>query len=93
MICVPPEFADHYTSLFSDTAVYKILLLPASSALIERIQKRAGPYDKFLVEYIPWFYSFLEPMPKVGWIILDTADWTIEQTVDEILNRIGISPS
>lgn len=88
-VCVPPEFVDHYASLFSDSAVHRVLLMPTSTSLIERMHKRAGPYDKFFSDLVPWFYSFLEPMPKAGWIVLDTSDWTIEKTVDEVLHRIG----
>lgn len=88
-VCVPNEFADHYKTLFDDPTVYKVLLLPTSSALIERIKKRNGPFDEFLIDAVPWLYSYLEPMPKEGWIVLDSSDWTIEQTVQEVLKRIG----
>ena len=30
----------------------------------------------------------LARMPKDGWIVLDSGEWTIEQTVKEVLNRI-----
>jgi predicted kinase len=92
-VCVPPEFADHYQQLFQDRAVHRVLLLPRQDVLIDRMQKRAGPYDKFLIEFVPWFYSYLDPMPKEGWIVLDTSDWTIEQTVQEVLIQIGVKPS
>jgi adenylate kinase family enzyme len=87
-VTVPAEFAAHYKVLFDDPTVYKILLLPTSSALIERIKKRKGPFDEILIDAVPWLYSFLEPMPKDGWIVLDSSDWTIEQTVQEVLKRI-----
>jgi adenylate kinase family enzyme len=88
-VCVPAEFVDHYQQLFQDRGVHRVLLLPTREALIERMRKRAGPYDKFLIEFIPWFYSYLDPMSKEGWIVLDTSDWTIEQTVEEVLSQIG----
>jgi predicted kinase len=87
-VCVPPEFADHYQVLFQDNAVHRVLLLPRPEALTERMQKRVGPYDKFLIKLVPWFYSYLDPMPKAGWILLDTSDWTIEDTVQEVLRCI-----
>jgi hypothetical protein len=31
-------------------------------------------------------------MPKDGWIVLDSGEWTIEQTVDQVLSRIGAVP-
>ncbi len=91
-VCVPANFPDFYASLFADPAVRRVLLMPTPAALVGRLQKRAGPYDKFLADFLPWFYNFLEPMPKAGWLVLDTSDWTIEQTVDELLGRIGALP-
>jgi predicted kinase len=88
-VCVPPEFADQYSGLFNSTAVHRVLLLPTAEALVERLRQRAGPYDHFLAEAVPWLYSYLVPMSKVGWIVLDSSDWTIDQTVQELLHRIG----
>ena len=90
-VCVPDNFPDYYKSLFTDDAVRRVLLMPTREALVKRMEKRAGPFDKFLVNFIPWFYSYLEPMSKTGWIVLDSSDWTIEQTVDELLDRIHTS--
>lgn len=92
-VSVPEIFADQYKELFSDPAVYKILLLPTSSAIIERIKKRKGPFDEFLINVVPWLYSYLEPMPKDDWIVLDTSNWSIEQTLDEVMKRIGAPSS
>lgn len=89
-VCVPDDFPNYYTSLFDDPAVHRVLLMPTQAALLDRMQKRAGPFDKFLADFLPWFYSYLEPMSKEGWIVLDTSDWTIERTVEEILRRIGV---
>jgi hypothetical protein len=91
-VCVPPEFADQYTSLFNNPATQRVLLLPTAEALVERLHKRAGRFDNFLIEAVPWVYSYLEPMPKAGWIVLDSSDWTIDQTVHELLNRIEALP-
>lgn len=88
-VCVPPEFAGHYAALFNDIRTYKVLLLPSPSALTKRLQNRAGPYDQFLMKELPWLYSYLDPMPKAGWIVLDSSEWTIEQTFNEVLGSIG----
>ena len=92
-VCVPENFPDYYKSLFTEAAVHRVLLMPTPDALIQRMEKRAGPFDKFLINFLPWFYSYLEPMPKTGWIVLDSSNWTIEQTVDELLDRIHASPA
>ncbi len=87
-VCAPADFADYYSSLFEDPAVHRILLMPTQAALIQRMQNRNGPYDQILIQFVPWFYNFLDPMPKAGWIVLDTGDMTVEQTVQEVLQRI-----
>ena len=87
-VCVPAEFAEHYSPLFNDPRARKVLLLPTADALIKRLQNRAGPYDEFLIKEVPWMYSYLDSMPKVGWMVLDTSEWTIEQTFNEVLSRI-----
>jgi len=88
-VCVPAEFAEHYSSLFNETHAYKVLLLPTALALIKRLQNRAGPYDEFLINEVSWFYSYLDVMPKTDWIVLDSSEWTIEQTFSEVLGKIG----
>ena len=88
-VCVPPNFVEQYAALFENPAVYRVLLFPTAPAVIERIKKRAGPWDHILVDAVPMVYSYLVPMPKDGWIVLDSSDWTIEQTVHEVLLHIG----
>lgn len=87
-VCVPPGFAEQYATLFADPAVQRILLLPTEAALVERLGQRGGPYDHFLVSFVPEIYRSLEALPKDGWIVLDSGEWTIEQTVREVLSRI-----
>ena len=89
-VSVPEHFQDHYTNLINHPVVQRVLLLPTESKLIDRIQKRGNPVDNILITYVPWLYSFLEPMSKEGWIVLDTGDWTIEQTVSEVLARLEV---
>jgi chloramphenicol 3-O-phosphotransferase len=88
-VCVPPEFAADYTALFGQPNVYQVMLLPSAPALTERILARGGLHDEVLIQYLPWFYSYLEPMPKTGWHVVDSSDWTIEQTMQAILQGIG----
>ncbi len=87
-VSVPAEFEQHYTELFEDPAVQRVLLLPTAEKLIKRMQERAGAWESALIEAIPWFYSYIDPMPKDGWIVLETGDWSIEKTTDEVLHRI-----
>jgi adenylylsulfate kinase-like enzyme len=89
-VCVPESFVEQYATLFENPAVHRVLLFPKIPALIKRIEKRAGPWDKILIDRVPKIYSYLEPMTKDGWIVLDSTEWTIEQTVHEVLSRITV---
>jgi predicted kinase len=89
-VSFPPNFVEQYAALFENPEVHRVLLFPTAPVLIERIKKRAGPWDHVLINLVRLNYSdILEPMPKDGWIVLDSSDWTIEQTVHEVLSRIG----
>lgn len=92
-VCVPTNFAEQYAALFEIPEVHRVLLLPKAPALIERLKKRGGPWDHILPDQVSRVYSYLEPMPKDGWIVLDSGDWTIEQTVHEVLSSIGVIPA
>jgi deoxyadenosine/deoxycytidine kinase len=89
-VCVPPNFAEQYAALFEIPGVHRVLLYPRESVVIERITKRGGPLEH--IPYVPVIYNQLESMSKDGWIVLDSSEWTIEQTVKEILSRVAAVP-
>jgi adenylylsulfate kinase-like enzyme len=88
-VCVPEFFAEQYHELFSSTSVHKILLMPKLTPLINRIRQRGGEHTTFFEKAVPALHSFLEQMPKADWLVLDSSDWTIEQTVAEVLQGIN----
>ncbi len=92
-VCVPEGFASDYAELFSDPAVERVLLLPTASALLQRLQTRAGPFDHFIVPDVPWFYSYLTPMDKTGWHVIDSSDLNIEATLQEVRRALGDLPA
>jgi predicted kinase len=89
-VCVPVDFIEQYAALFETTEVHRVLLYPKESVVIERIKKRGGPLEH--IPYVPVIYKFLNSMPKVGWIVLDSSEWTVEQTVNEVLSSIAAVP-
>jgi adenylylsulfate kinase-like enzyme len=91
-VSVPEEFANYYSMLFNNPVFQPVLLLPTANKLIERMQKRDGAWESDLIEFVPWFYSYLDPMPKDGWIVLETGDWTVEKTVSEVFEQLGVVP-
>ena len=87
-VCAPPNFVEQYAALFELPEVHRVLLYPKESVVIERIRKRGGPLEH--IPYVPVIYKFLDSMPKDGWIVLDSSEWTVEQTVNEILSNTGM---
>jgi chloramphenicol 3-O-phosphotransferase len=88
-VCVPHFFSDQYAELFKNPAVHRVLFLPSANALVQRLKMRAGPFDSFFISMVPWLYEYLVPMPKDGWIVLDSSEWSTEQTLQEVLKRIN----
>ena len=87
-VSVPAFFPEQYAELFQKPDVKRVLLLPDLPALIERIQQRGGPHDSILATLVPRHYQFLETMNKDGWIVLNTANWSVEDTVNVIRSKI-----
>lgn len=86
-VCVPPNFAEQYAVLFEIPEVHRVLLYPKAPIVIERIKQRGGPLEH--IHYVPMIYKYLDSMSKDGWIVLDSSEWTIEQTVNEVLSNIA----
>jgi hypothetical protein len=87
-VCVPQFFADQYAELFKNPAVCRVLLLPSLESISERLLERAGPYDSYMISVMPLLYEYLVPMSKDGWIVLDSSNWSVKQTFQEVLKRI-----
>lgn len=86
-VCAPDNFVEQYTALFEIPEVYRFLLYPKESIVIERIKQRGGPLEH--IKYVPVVYHYLDAMSKDGWFVLDSSEWTIEQTVNEVLSKIA----
>lgn len=85
-VCVPPNFVEQYAALFEIPEVHRVLLYPKAAVVIERIKQRGGPIEH--IKYVPAIYGHLDAMSKAGWIVLDSSEWTIDQTVSEVLSNI-----
>ena len=89
-ICVPSNFVEQYAALFQMPGVYRVLLYPNAATVVERIRQRGGPLEHII--HVPAIYTFLDTMPKDGWIVLDSSEWTVEQTVTAVLSNITPIP-
>ena len=86
-VCAPANFIEQYATLFEIPEIHRILLYPRAAIVIERIKQRGGPLEH--IKYVPVIYNSLDSMSKDGWIVLDSSEWTIEQTVNEVLSSIA----
>jgi deoxyadenosine/deoxycytidine kinase len=86
-VCVPSNFVEQYASLFEIPEVHRVLLYPKASVVIERIKQRGGPLEH--IPYVPMIYNYLDTMSKDGWIVLDSSEWTIEQTVNQVISSVA----
>ena len=86
-VCAPPNFVEQYAALFEIPEVHRVLLYPKAPVVIERIKQRGGPLEH--IKYVSVVYNYLDSMSKDGWIVLDSSEWTIEQTVNEVLWKIA----
>ena len=89
-VCAPSNFVKQYAALFEIPEVQRVLLYPKASIVIERIKQRGGPLEH--IKYVPMIYNFLDSLSKDGWIVLDSSEWTIEQTVNAVLANIAPLP-
>ncbi len=80
-----------YSRLFQEPNVHKILLFPSQQIAQERNLKRSGSEEagRYIAEGIRSVYESLKldvtNLENQGWIIADTTDKTIEETVQHIL--------
>lgn len=89
-VCVPPEFVGHYAPLFADPGARRILLNPSAAAMIRRMARRRNPWDEMLIPRVPQLTEQLARMPKEGWTVIDSSDWTIERTAEAVLQAMGV---
>lgn len=92
-VCFPPDFVDHYSTLFQNGNCRGLMLLPTLATVVERMGIREGPWDHVLVDLVPDVYENLKPLPKAGWEVLDSSELSIEETVREVKARLGIEGS
>jgi deoxyadenosine/deoxycytidine kinase len=86
-VCVPSDFVEQYAELFEMPEVRRVLLYPKASIVIERITQRGGPMEH--IQHVPKIYDFLDAMPKDGWFVLDSSEWTVEQTAHAVIETIA----
>lgn len=94
-----PNQLHEYRTLLSDPRIHKFVLFPKQEAAHTRNFQRAGddPGRDYIDQGIRTVYQQLnltvENLREEGWIVLDTTDLSIEETVRDILQHSeGHSP-
>jgi hypothetical protein len=88
---VDPRRLSEYQTFPTDSGVHKFVLYPKQAIAHARNYQRAGddPARAYIDEGIHFVYEQLsimkEALQKDGWIVLDTTELSIEDTVSEIL--------
>jgi adenylate kinase family enzyme len=87
---IPETFPEQYASLYADNRVTRVLLRPDDDAVMDRLRKRGGTFDDYLLELgADVFNQELRKLPVEGWNIIDSTHLTIDETVDEITGLLG----
>lgn len=84
---IPDSFPEHYAELYGDPRVTRVLLRPQDGAVMDRLRKRGGPFDEFLLELGPdVFNEEIDKLPTDGWNIIDSTHLSVQATVDEVMD-------
>jgi predicted kinase len=92
----PNSQLSEYTPLFNQPGVHQVLLLPSQRAAHQRNLDRAGvgTTQQYLDQGIQLTYQSLSTaLPELkaqGWLVLDTTEGGVEDTVSRIFERTGV---
>lgn len=90
----PNSSLSEYEALFQNPNVQRVLLFPSQQAAEARNIKRSGSSEAgaYIADGIRLVYGSLNnvvpTLQREGWLIVDTSDKTVDETIDYILKRI-----
>ena len=88
---IPESFPEHYAMLYADPRVTRVLLRPQDNAVIDRLRKRAGPFDEFLLELgTDVFNEELSKLSTDGWHIIDSTHLSVDETAGEVMHLLAL---
>lgn len=92
-VCVPAHFEDHYTDLFADPRMHRVMLKPTWAALEARMRARGGPWDELLLSSgaAEWCYQGLERLTLENWVVVDSSNQSADETTDEVRKSLSRS--
>jgi adenylylsulfate kinase-like enzyme len=72
--------------------ITRVLLLPKLETTLQRLYARnpdEGSFKQILERAIRSLQAGIQGHPKMGWLVIDSSDLSVEQTVDLILERLA----
>lgn len=94
-----PEGLADYQAFFSQPDLLRIVLYPRQEEAHQRNRQRSGESSgrDYIDQGIQIVYQLLRDnigrLAQEGWLIVDTSRLTIEETVDAILEQMGVGKS
>lgn len=90
-VAVPANVLSHYEHLARQLPMLKFLLFPSITETKRRLNERRHEFDEVFTNRLSMLHLHLESIDKSEWDVLDTSDWTIDETVQTIIDRIDNS--
>jgi hypothetical protein len=93
-----PFLLAEYAGFAAWPRTHRILLLPPQEVALRRNRARSGdgPEGDYIEGALPFAYAIVEPhvdlLRAEGWVVLDTSDLGVEETVDAVLRLTGEAP-
>ena len=88
-----PNLQADYQDMFTQHTIHKILLFPQQKAAHQRnyVRSNGDASRSYIDEGIRFVYDqmkeMVEDLRQDGWILVDSSEMNLEETVDNILNR------
>ncbi len=88
------DYHADYEAHFAETQPYRVLLLPKLEVALRRNAERTHKdfQHETLIGVIRYLHAEYTVMDQLGWIVIDSSELTVEQTVNLILERSGVNP-
>ena len=90
-VAVPANVLSHYEQLARQWPMLNFLLFPSVSETQRRLSERRHEFDDIFTNRLSMLHSHLESADKSEWNVLDTSDWTIDETVQAVIDRFDAS--
>ena len=93
-VCSSRDFHADYEAHFADAQPYRVLLLPRLEVVLRRNSERTHKdfHHETLISVIRYLHAEYTAMDTRNWLVVDSSELTVEETVNLILERSGVSP-